>query len=249
MNSRTAIKTIGTHPYKDSKHWRALLSSIELMEQSSTEALQDADYLTSILSKIAHSTTPELIKINNNHPLTSSQNPQELAHALIQLSSFPIKHFSELGSLLGGTSILISTYLKKFNPDLKVTIVHKDIDIPCFRLLEKVLEAYHVTDIKNLNSKNSNFDLCLIGPMEHLKEIQELYDFASKKAQICMFHHIHHGYHLENFALTPLLSSEGIVKFWENLKTKMKSHSHFFEYSFSYGKEASQGIGLQILSK
>lgn len=156
------------------------------------------------------------------------QTPNQIAKALVYLSSLKINSYLEIGIFQGGTFLFISEYLRRFNPDIKCL----GIDPTPFLNdeIRAIIETNLFMSFKSVNSdqlSGKEFDLVFIDG-EHIDGwVKRDYDNVGQYAKICMIHDIQE------------LSCPEVVEFWETIKGKKPVT--FLDYTSA---NPSQGIGM-----
>ncbi|MBW1813430.1 MAG: class I SAM-dependent methyltransferase [Deltaproteobacteria bacterium] len=155
------------------------------------------------------------------------QTPDQIAKALIYLSTFEINSYLEIGVFQGGNFIFVSEYLRRFNPKIKCT----GID-PTNYLNPEIKEIIDSEDWLTFLPITSNeittlkFDLVFIDGDHDNGWIKKDWENVGRNAKICMLHDIQE------------VSCPEIVEFWGKLKGEKVE---FLDYS---SELSSQGIGI-----
>ena len=95
------------------------LSRINLITKSSLEDLQDENYVENLILKLGLNTEilneqPQIVK-ENGGGLLIWQYPNQFSKYLCLLNKLSISSYIEIGCRWGGTFVLTTEYLKKFN--------------------------------------------------------------------------------------------------------------------------------------
>lgn len=136
------------------------------------------------------------------------QTPIQLAKALVYLSQFDIKSYLEIGTFQGGCFIFISSYLKRFNPQLECWAIdptnYLNDEVKAIIDTEEWLHFLPVTSDK---VKGNKYDLVFIDGDHSAEWVKRDWDNVGGLAKICMFHDIQDA------------SCPDVVEFWNKIKT------------------------------
>ncbi len=163
------------------------------------------------------------------------QRPDQLAPALVFLSSRPIQSYIEIGTFNGTATAFITAYLNVFNRGMKAKTV--DIWIRHNPLFEKELQKrFDIEFITGTSEsvKGEKCDLCFIDADHSYKAVVADYENVGKYAKICMFHDI-----VDQFQYTR--NDGGSLKFWLELP-KIEVDKSFYEII----EGGTMGIGIRL---
>jgi len=227
------------------------INRIQLIRDSTPEDLEDQVYVDNLLCKLGLNDEelfnyPESLYQYCGQGLFSWQYPSQFSKYLITLSSFKIKSYLEIGVKHGGTFIITTEYLSKFNQ------IKKAIGIDLF--LVKGLADYKKQNVnanqfplnsrskkfENLLKKEGPFDLTLIDGDHSYEGCLEDFNLIKNHSKIIAFHDI-----VSSGVL-------GVVKVWIEIKNNYKDEFEFFEFIDQYDEVYSNtkktwlGIGLAV---
>ncbi len=102
-----------------------IIKSVNLIRNASIEQLMDANYLENNLllelglNDVNLHEFPSHLNQYYGKGLRSWQYPNQFSKFLVSLSKLEINNYLEIGAGYGGTFIIVTEYLKRFNPHLK----------------------------------------------------------------------------------------------------------------------------------
>ncbi|KPK97176.1 MAG: hypothetical protein AMJ95_10495 [Omnitrophica WOR_2 bacterium SM23_72] len=180
------------------------------------------------------------------HGLYLWQYPNQFSKYLVHLSQFKIDTYLEIGVNQGGSFIMTTEYLKRFNK-LKYAIA---VDIKSFPIITEYrnmnpLVNYMLVDtrsaaFKELIKNHPGFDLVLIDG-DHTEEgCRNDFEIIKDKANIFVLHDI-----VDDFL-------PGVRKVWNEIKGSYADEYVFFEYTDQYESAKRKygstrlGIGMAI---
>lgn len=163
------------------------------------------------------------------------QRPDQLAPALVFLSSHPITKYIEIGTFNATAGAFIVAYLNVFNKGMKAKTV--DIWVRHNQEFEKELKKrFDIEFITGTSAdvKGEASDLCFIDADHSYKAVTTDYENVGKYAKICMFHDI-----VDQFQYTR--NDGGSLRFWKELP-KLEPDKTFYEII----EGNVMGIGIRI---
>lgn len=220
---------------------------IRIIKESNLNDLKDPDYVSNLINKLGFNSTenpheqPNIMK-ENSGGLRIWQYPNQFSKYLTFLSNYDIKSYIEIGCRWGGTFILTTEYLKKFNEIRESTAI--DIIDPS-QNLNNYCNDNNFTNYLKLNSqsqefsnfiKNKKFDLCLIDGDHSYEGVKNDYNMCKGHCKIFAFHDIVSD------------ACPGVVKFWNELKTTEKGEFYEFTDQYEEVKGTFLGLGVYVSS-
>jgi len=118
------------------------------------------------------------------------QSPRQLAELLVYLSNRDIKSVIEIGAGAGWTTVIIATYLERFNPSVRcVGIDIKETFAVESSLLECVPCEFRIGTSAAMQAET--FDFCYIDGDHSYGGVKADFETVGYRAAICAFHDIH----------------------------------------------------------
>jgi hypothetical protein len=225
------------------------LSKIRWIQEASLDDLKNAVYLEEVLipilgfnNEILHE-QPQVVK-ENGGGLLIWQYPNQFSKYLCLLQKQSISSYIEIGSRWGGTFVLTTEYLKRFN-NVEKSVAVDIISSP----VEEYCNLNSETTFKKCNSQsdefkeymiNNFFDVIFIDGDHSYAGVKNDYEISKESGKIFVFHDIVSD------------ACGGVVHFWNELKEKEKSKYDFFEFTEQYNDvwntnhQKFLGIGVAI---
>lgn len=224
------------------------LNRIDLIKQSGLTELRDNVYVEDLIVRLGFNTEilheqPEIVK-KNGGGLLIWQYPNQFSKYLCLLQQFPIASYIEIGCRWGGTFVLTTEYLKRFNTVTKSVAVDL-IDSPVLEYCERQPETQFLKmnsqhdDFKNYIQHNT-FDVIFIDGDHTYNGVKSDYELSKHAGNIYVFHDIVNA------------ACHGVVQFWNELKTNEAFKYDFFEFTEQYDDVWQQtgqkylGIGVAV---
>lgn len=154
------------------------------------------------------------------------QTPGQIAEAIYFLSKHQINSYLELGVYHGGNYLLLSQFLKLFNPDVKCL----GVDLDCRFLHAGIGEHVQVVSGTSNDYKGQSFDLVHIDADHQYASVKQDWENVGKYAKICMFHDINDD------------TCPGSKKLWNEIKQGKEVKEFLYQTD---GKNV-HGIGIII---
>lgn len=245
------IKTLIKNLLQISPTKELAVNRIDLIRKSEVEDLRDNAYLENLLCKLGLNDEelfnfPKSLYSYCGNGLHSWQYPSQFSKYLIKLSSYKISSYLEIGAKHGGTYIITTEYLNKFN-HLKESYAVDLFPIKGVRAYKKLNSAAQGMAMNSQSNEfldfvkaNGPFDLVLIDG-DHSYE-GCLSDFKTMKnhAKMLAFHDI------------VGMGVPGVMRVWKEIKEAYNKEFDFFEFTDQYEEVTSEtqktwlGIGLAI---
>jgi hypothetical protein len=174
-------------------------------------------------------------EILNEQPLVVKENcgglliwqyPNQFSKYLLLLQKQFISSYIEIGCRWGGTFILTTEYLKRFN-NIQKSVAVDIIDSP----VAEYCSLYEETNFMKSCSQSSEFkeyirnnwfDLIFIDGDHSYEGVRNDYEISKNSGKIFVFHDI------------VSYPCGGVVQFWNELKTNESENYDFFEFTEQY---------------
>lgn len=224
------------------------LSRIQLINESTIDNLKNNDYLEDLIIKLGFNREmlgeqPQIVR-DNIGGLLIWQYPNQFSKYLCLLNKYKINSYIEIGCRWGGTFVLTNEYLKRFN-NVSKSVAIDIIDSPVLNYCILNTE----TQFLKLNSqsnefahymKTNHFDLIFIDGDHSYDGVKNDYEISKNSGNIFVFHDIVNAV------------CQGVVQFWNELKTNETDKYDFFEFTEQYNDVWVQtqkhflGIGVAV---
>ncbi len=247
MNIKQTIKNI--LQFSPTKNLE--IDKIKIIRESKKEELKDFSFVENMLCELGLNDEelfnfPEKLIKYTGKGLQSWQYPSQFGKYLIKLTDYKINSYIEIGAKHGGTFIITTEYLNKFN------LINKAIAIDLFSIKgvneykksNSFCKSYAINSrslkFKNLIERHGPFDLALIDGDHSYEGCKS--DFLTMKnhCKILAFHDI------------VGMGVPGVVKLWNELKDKYSDEYDFFEFIDQYSEVKDKtnktwlGLGLAV---
>lgn len=172
------------------------------------------------------------------------QIPMQLARCLLQLRSYRISSIIDIGTFSGWTITLITAYLARFNPQLRVITVDIEELFDMYSSVRELLPIeYHIGKTSN-DFRNRRYDLAIIDADHSYQSCAADYEAVGRAAAVCFLHDIN-----DKFVKSPSANNGGVPRLWGEIVSKefwRKSlfPSEIFEYLDHSAGDHIMGIGL-----
>ena len=224
------------------------LQKIKLIQNASLEELKNNIFLEDLIIKLGFNTEflreqPNIVK-ENGGGLLIWQYPNQFSKYLTLLQKQTISSYIEIGCRWGGTFVLTTEYLKRFNTITKSTavdIINSPVSEYCNIYNETT--AFMKMDSQGQPFKNyienNTFDLIFIDGDHSYEGVKNDYEISKNSGNIFVFNDIIND-----------SSSTGVVKFWNELKQSNEFDFYEFieqyEEVWNHTRQRFLGIGVAI---
>jgi hypothetical protein len=224
------------------------LSRINYIKDSKLEDLIDNNYLEQLIIRLGFNTEnlreqPQIVK-DNGGGLRIWQYPNQFSKYLCLLNKHTINSYIEIGCRWGGTFILTTEYLKRFNTlnkSIAVDIIESPVLNYCLTNTEtQFIKINSQSEEFKTYINNNYFDLIFIDGDHSYNGVKTDYEISKGSGKMFVFHDIFN------------VVCAGVVNFWNELKQNEKDTYDFFEFIEQYDdvwKNTQQtflGIGVAI---
>jgi hypothetical protein len=224
------------------------LRRIDLIKQSDPIQLRDNVYVENLMSRLGFNTEilheqPEVVK-KNGGGLRIWQYPNQFSKYLCLLQQYPISSYIEIGCRWGGTFVLTTEYLKRFNQiteSVAVDIIDSPVQEYCAQQPEtRFLKMNSQSEEFKNYIQQKKFDIIFIDGDHSYQGVAHDYEQSKNSGTIYVFHDIVNA------------ACPGVVQFWNELKEKENETFNFFEFTEQYDDvwqttgQKFLGIGVAI---
>ena len=226
------------------------LTRVSLIRDAPKESLTDSTFLESFIPTLGFNKEvlheqPEIVK-RNGGGLLIWQYPNQFSKYLTLLQKYPISSYLEIGCRWGGTYVLTTEYLKRFQPITKsVAIDIIDSPVSSYTTLNKEATFLKLSSRSSEFQdymKDQTFDVIFIDGDHSYEGVKNDYEVTKGNGKIYVFNDI-------VSCMCP-----GIVQFWNELKQKEADKFTFFEFVDQYEEVVRStrgtflGIGIAVSS-
>lgn len=229
-----------------------LIKAISLIKNATLEQLTDADYLeNNLLLEIGLNDVnlhefPSHLNQYYGKGLKSWQYPNQFSKFLVSLSKLEIKTNLEIGVGYGGTFIIITEYLKRFNPNLKsyaidphysifMDIYANDINPDTTYILD------YSTSKRFINLSDIQYDLSFIDGDHAFEAVTADYNLVKNNSNILVLHDIFND------------ACPGVVSLWNILKKVYYKKNKIDEFTEQYEevtkRQNKKYLGIGVIYK
>jgi hypothetical protein len=206
------------------------LTRVNFIRTAPKESLTDPAYLETLMTQLGFNKEvlheqPTIVK-RNGGGLLIWQYPNQFSKYLCLLQKYPITSYLEIGCRWGGTYVLTTEYLKRFQSITKsvaVDIIPSPVSSYCALNAESTfLKLSSRSSEFQAYMKNQTFDVIFIDGDHSYEGVKNDYEITKGKGKIYVFHDI-------VSCMCP-----GVVKFWNELKHAESDEFTFFEFVDQY---------------
>ena len=224
------------------------LCRVNIIKDSEIDALKSNIYLEKLILDLGTNVEkpeeqPEIVN-KNGGGLYIWQYPNQFSKYLLQLNTYNIESYMEIGCRWGGTFILTTEFLLKTN-SLKNSLAVDIIESP----VKRYCDANDHSNFIMLNSSSDEFkemmndkwfDVIFIDGDHSYNGVSNDYNICKNKSNIFVFHDIVSD------------ACQGVVRFWNELKENENENFNFYEFTEQYDdvfkntNKSYLGIGLAV---
>jgi cephalosporin hydroxylase len=224
------------------------LSRVELIRNAVPADLLDSNSLEKLIVRLGFNIEklkeqPYIVK-ENGGGLRIWQYPNQFSKYLLLLQKQAATSYIEIGCRWGGTYILTTEYLKRFNKvdkSVAVDIIDSPVATYCSQNGEtSFMRASSKSDEFKDYIKNNKFDIVFIDGDHSYGGVTNDYEATKEHGKVFVFHDIVSD------------ACPGVVKFWNELKEKESQTYDFFEFTEQYDdvwentQQKFLGIGVAV---
>lgn len=216
--SISLIKADENNNYERNKLYHKILSLVLLIRNAPLEKLKDACYLEHELllqlglnDEVLHE-FPTYLDEYYGKGLKSWQYPVQFSKLLVSLSKLTVNNYLEIGCRHGGTFIIITEYLKRFNPDIRSVAVDPyyslimDVYTHDINTNTQYIVDYSTSDSFINFSKQQHWDICFIDGDHSYDGAKFDYNLMKNNSSVLIFHDIVNA------------ACPGVVGLWTEMK-------------------------------
>lgn len=226
------------------------LTKIKLIHDSNKENLLNENYLEKLIIQLGFNNLnldeqPLIVK-NNIGGLLIGQYPNQFSKYLLLLQKYNINSYMEIGCRNGGTFVLTTEYLKKFN-NIKKAVAIDINDSPVIKYCLSFSNNNNDIQFIKIDTQNELFkkyminncyDLVFLDGDRTYKGIQNDFELC-QESKIIVFHDI-----ISDTCLH-------IIRFWNELKNNNNNYNYYeftdqYEEVYNKTKKKLFGIGVAI---
>jgi len=228
------------------------LTRIDFIRKSTLEELKNSDYLEKLIVKLGFNNEglieqPSVVR-ENGGGLLIWQYPNQFSKYLCLLKELNISSYIEIGCRWGGTFVLTTEYLKKFN-NVSKSVAIDVMSSPVLHYCSANNDTNTETQFICVNSqseefknymKENHFDLIFIDGDHCYDGVKNDYEVSKNSGNIFVFHDIVSD------------ACPGVCQFWNELKTYQGDSYNFYEFTEQYTEvwnnthQKFLGIGVAI---
>jgi len=213
------------------------LERVKYIRESTTDDLKDCDYIEQLMCKLGFNDEglheqPQIVRANTGG-LKIWQYPNQFSKYLKFLSDKNITSYLEIGCRWGGTFVLTTEYLKKFN-NLTESVAIDIIDSPAAEYTGGKFMKMNSTsrEFKDYIA-TKQFDLILIDGDHGYEGLRNDYLLVKDHAKILVFHDI------------SSVACPGVMKIWNLIKYEYD----FYEFTEQYTDVTGNFLGIGVAVK
>jgi hypothetical protein len=163
--------------------------------------------------------------------------PNQLAELMVYLKQFRINSYLDVGTFYGWTCSLLTAYLLRFNPALRVIALDPQHWFSHYDVVKDILPIEYVHKT-TLDFRHHRFDLAFIDGNHEYSNVRADYENVGRLAGLVAFHDCNDDY----IRYCPYQSG-GVPKLWGELKAENTNHREFF-----YHPEGKNVMGIGVVS-
>lgn len=237
----------GAGPVRDLNIWTdRLLHVIRNIREASVHDLQDIDFVANQIRHAGLIFDRRRLYGDDNQYMNAGdaglwQLPAQLARFLIFLSQYRLDAVLECGTGSGWTTALMTSYLVKFNPELRVTTVDVAPFFKSYPHVRKLLPIEYRVGQTSKDLADEFFDFVFIDGDHSYDGCKSDYLAVGEQASLCAFHDVNDRFVAEFDA-----NDGGVPRFWAELKSLTHAPDRVIEFLDHSGDDRIMGIGVVV---
>lgn len=217
-----------------------LIAGVARIQRSSMQELRDPAVIEKIIARVGLTYDPRMLYGDDNKHMNFGpglwQIPRQLAQALCLLADLNIKTMLELGTYNGWTTSIIAAYLRRFEPQFRMTTVDKYPFFKYYDAMRKRVPVEYLPYKTVEDVQDMEVDLCFIDANHDYTFCKKDYELVGRRTRICMFHDINDRY----------VGFDNVPRLWQEIRTNERRCAEFHEFTYHSDNETIMGIGIRV---